>query len=381
MSTIEVSSEMKANVEDEVWKESPYYPNYRFSSKGRITTLSGRLSVAKPERNGYVRVKLTNNTGSRHFVLVHRAIALVFIGPPFEGAVVDHLNRIRHDNSVGNLRYVTHSQNTLNRCKTRHRAFEKAVYQVNPDTNTIIQRFESRTAAARHLGIDVSNIGKVLHGRKRTAGGFAFQCAHEQTDVLEREEWKTIEIENENFDVSTFGRVRGQKKIISYGYRHDGYLKVKRGGCSMFIHRLVMLAFLPHERSDVLDVNHIDNNGENNHVSNLEWLTHRANMVHGAQFRKPVDRHSQHQSIPVDQFTLNGDFIQRHSSGSLAAECMGVHPQAIWRAVNKPRATSRGFVWKKATDDLPNNTTDTSEPEAEASKKRQRCDDGNRMTL
>lgn len=45
------------------------------------------------------------------------------------------------------------------------------------------------------------------------------------------------------------------------------------------IHRLVAETFIPNPYNKE-HINHIDNNAENNHVSNLEWCTHSENMIH-----------------------------------------------------------------------------------------------------
>lgn len=64
----------------------------------------------------------------------------------------------------------------------------------------------------------------------------------------------------------------------------DGYVTTtlaKDGrGLVRTIHRLLMLTFCPIENSHEMEVNHIDLNKHNNDLSNLEWLTHKANIQH-----------------------------------------------------------------------------------------------------
>jgi len=55
-------------------------------------------------------------------------------------------------------------------------------------------------------------------------------------------------------------------EYVRYGLLKDG--KVSR----KFAHRLVAEAFIPNPENKP-QINHIDNNGLNNHVSNLEWVT------------------------------------------------------------------------------------------------------------
>jgi hypothetical protein len=42
-------------------------------------------------------------------------VAEAFIGPRPEDQTVDHINRVRNDNRVENLRYATASEQNLNR--------------------------------------------------------------------------------------------------------------------------------------------------------------------------------------------------------------------------------------------------------------------------
>ena len=75
-----------------------------------------------------------------------------------------------------------------------------------------------------------------------------------------------------------------KQEVIKAG--HTNYRRVslsKNGKVHRFaVHRLVAAAFLE-EWDSSLHVNHIDNNGENNNVSNLEIVTHVENMQHSAK--------------------------------------------------------------------------------------------------
>lgn len=52
------------------------------------------------------------------------------------------------------------------------------------------------------------------------------------------------------------------------------------------VHRLVAQTFIPNP-DNLPEVNHIDHDRGNNHVSNLEWCTHQYNMEHSKENREP----------------------------------------------------------------------------------------------
>lgn len=64
----------------------------------------------------------------------------------------------------------------------------------------------------------------------------------------------------------------------------DGYEKVRLvsidGRHSYSVHRLILETFYPIENMNQLQVNHIDGNKINNHLSNLEWCTPSENIKH-----------------------------------------------------------------------------------------------------
>ena len=48
----------------------------------------------------------------------------------------------------------------------------------------------------------------------------------------------------------------------------------------MSIHKAVAMTFLYEDYKDGLVINHKDGNKQNNHVSNLEWVTSKENAIH-----------------------------------------------------------------------------------------------------
>lgn len=69
------------------------------------------------------------------------------------------------------------------------------------------------------------------------------------------------------------------KKRIKPQKDHKGYLYVEIGRKKYKVHRLVAKYFIPNPKN-LPQVNHIDCNKENNHVSNLEWCSNRYNYEH-----------------------------------------------------------------------------------------------------
>jgi hypothetical protein len=102
----------------EEWRMIPGYEGrYEVSDHGRIRSIPrrkvhGGILAAATDGAGYPSVLLYDDQGPS-VRLVHRLVALTFIGPCPEGQQVRHRNGNPMDPTASNLTYGTHGQNQL----------------------------------------------------------------------------------------------------------------------------------------------------------------------------------------------------------------------------------------------------------------------------
>lgn len=182
--------------------------------------------------------------------------------------------------------------------------------------------------------------------------------------------WKDIVGYNGKYQISNKGNVRsfskwGKGRILKGGYTKGNpnqYRYVALVGDSgresisnKYIHRLVAEHFIDNP-DNLPEVNHKDSNTLNNCVENLEWCTHRENMLHASAsgvLSKGQEkwRGNLHPNAKaVLQFTKNGDFVKEWGSVNQIMRETGIPASAIFRCCNPQKypheKSAHGYKWK-----------------------------------
>ena len=130
---------------------------------------------------------------------------------------------------------------------------------------------------------------------------------------MSKEIWKKIE-GFEDYSVSNHGRVSNDKRnrVLKGHVHYSGYnrtaLYKNKVMFQKRVHRLVAIAFIPNPENKPI-INHKDGNKLNNHVNNLEWVTHKENILHAYRELGIKTR-----SCPVIQYSKDGKFIAEYDS-------------------------------------------------------------------
>lgn len=183
---------------------------YKPTKEGRVfSSFTQKYLVHYLRKDGYESVSLINSvTKKKKTVNVHSFVAYFLVDGYEEGKVVNHKNGIKNDNRVENLEWITQKENifhattvlgTRDFSNEKHPMYNKKhseeakrkmsqakigmsgskhprsipIKAINLTTGEE-EVFESRNIAAKELGVQASNIYKVLSGERKSTGNYYF---------------------------------------------------------------------------------------------------------------------------------------------------------------------------------------------------------------
>lgn len=185
----------------EIWKDIEGYEGlYQVSSMGRVrrlhstvvrsdgTTVTYREHVMRPCGRPYHHVMLSkeNRVTQRR---IHRLVAETFLPNPDGLRDVDHINGIKTDNRLCNLRWCSHRDNIIHAEESglmRHKGYHDWPEEVRRQYSSIRRkpivrsdgkRYACADDAASDLGVTRAAISHVLRGLNRSCKGFGFVYA------------------------------------------------------------------------------------------------------------------------------------------------------------------------------------------------------------
>jgi len=151
------------------------FDGYAVSADGQIWSQKSK-KILTPFKIGrpppYDAVGLRRN-GSTVKCPIHQIVAEAFLGPRPPGFDVCHSDGVRENNSVGNLRYATRSENLADREKHgTHQRGERnpsAVLSNVQAQQVRIARMRGEPLAliAKRFGVRESTVSRIVNGRRR----------------------------------------------------------------------------------------------------------------------------------------------------------------------------------------------------------------------
>lgn len=191
---------------------------------------------------------------------------------------------------------------------------------------------------------------------------------------------KELTIENQKIYVSESGIIYNsehkEKRIQTYS---TGYQYVSFGYHNYLIHRLVAKAFLP-DYSEDKQVHHINENKADNRLENLKVMTMKEHQhlhkqiypitkicevcgqvftpdktkrkrahVCSLECKLKLDKvHALKRQKPVNQYSINGEFIKTWDSARSIQNATGYFESNINKCCNGKIKSYKGFVWSYA---------------------------------
>lgn len=264
----------------EEWKTVKNLDKYECSNLGNFRTKDTKRTLKTRIRRRYRLITLNDSNNKRQSFYAHILIAQTWIENPENKKTVDHINKIRDDNPVSNLRWATYKEQCDNIDYSKRKVTNvRPIWKCDKDTGEKIKLYNSVTEASMDVNGtgDTGNICSCLIGKISNAYGYKW--IYPEDIKIEGEIFKLyLSVGKSNYYVSNKGRIKNNNRILK-PTQDDEYCYITIQKKFYCVHDLVALLFIENPNKYKM-VNHKDGNKKNNNVNNLEWINNIGNIMH-----------------------------------------------------------------------------------------------------
>jgi hypothetical protein len=271
-----------------LWKQIHKYDNYSVSNTGEIKNNTTSRILKYYIRNGYKSVTLSIKNVKKTFN-IHTIVAEHFLQKPHnKNYVVNHKDENKLNNHLENLEYITYKENTIY-SMTSKRSKNNLMY----DLNTFLP---------------IPNYT--------------------------------------NYMISKSGEIYSKKikRLCCVSVLPNGYHKIKLQSDAkiykdLYIHVLIAITYLSYTPSKDYVINHKDGKKGNNHLENLEIVTHKENMKHSVKINN-----SKLYRRSVYYIDSNNNYVE-YISAKEASEKTGIDNSSILKSCKSDIQKAGNIKW------------------------------------
>jgi len=331
-------------------------PAYEATSNGEIVVKkTGYVKKQRLTSDGYAIVSLyESGTRMRKCATVHSLVLMAFTGgPPQDGKryTVDHIDRVRDNNVITNLRWATYAEQSQNSdvCLTKKRRPIRYRSLISTDENGHCETFpcvEDAANASTQNMKTATSVRRIWEAVKTGLQAFGRYWARLPPPAGEYRPIPACAIHGlTGYFASSTGLVQTPKGYTTAGCTAGGreYPVVTLSNKHEYrVHRLVAAAFLEPDEGRPW-VNHINGIKNDNRIINLEWTTPRENALHALEIGLTQLKEGRR----IDRLDLSGKYDGTYASLKLAAASVGTtYYQNILACCKGRQKTAYKYKWR-----------------------------------
>ncbi len=98
------------------YKKLPNFSRYRIYPDGRVwSEITNKYLKPRTNTQGYIYYRFVDDDKVRRHFFLHKAVASAYVPNPENKQQVDHIDRNNKNNDIANLRWVSPTENSLNK--------------------------------------------------------------------------------------------------------------------------------------------------------------------------------------------------------------------------------------------------------------------------